>query len=91
MTIGLLPFIYALSSWATYEGVFLQIDFATDDTASRRRAKVALVRMLNVRVHQVGRFNHPWLGQLARSTTPAEARGVIRQFKASPNAEDEES
>lgn len=91
MTIGLLPFIYALSLWATYEGVFLRINFATDDTSARRRAKVMLLRMLNVHVHQVGQFKHPWLGRLARSTTSAEARGVLRQFKANSHLDDEES
>jgi hypothetical protein len=82
MTVGLLPYLYALSLWATYEVTSLRVDFATQDPHARRQAKMALITVLNVRVHLVGRFDYPWLRQLANAASPIEARNIVRRFKA---------
>jgi len=74
MTLGFLPFIYVYSLWANYRTAFMRIDFANADRQLRRRAKLALLLTLGLRVSAAGSFSWPWIQPLADSLTWREAR-----------------
>jgi hypothetical protein len=83
LTLGFLPFLFALSLFAGYQAAFLRIDFfAKEDRRARRRAKVALVVDLNVRTYLVAKFGGGWLTQIAQAQTLDEARAVVRRYHA---------
>ena len=56
LTLGLLPFLYALSLYLGYQGAFWRIDWHTKDRRGRLRAKAALLIELHVRAHLVAKF-----------------------------------
>jgi len=82
LTLGLLPFIYALSLYMGYKGAFWRIDWHTKDRLGRRRAKAALLAELNVRTHLVAKFGGGWLTQIAEAETLDKARAVVRRYRA---------
>jgi hypothetical protein len=92
LTVGLLPYIYALTLWASYESLFVRIRFATEDPAARRRAKRALLLYVNFRVQRVSDFGYPWLRRITAASSFAEARRVAREYRAvRPDTDDTQS
>lgn len=82
LTIGTVPFIYALALVTEYEKAFVRIGFHTDDPSSGRRAKRALLRAANVSVRELGGFGGHWIGDLASASTDAEARVLMKRWRA---------
>lgn len=83
LTLGLLPFIYALSVWAAYELAFIRIDWAARDRPSRWRAKLALITVLHGRTRELSAFAGYWPQQAASAGSFTGARSVIRKFRSS--------
>lgn len=81
MTIGLLPFIYAVSLYSDYELAFGWIKFDNQGTRwSRLRAKIVLVVRLNIRVRTVQRFDIYWGKQIAETPSFKAAWNVVSRF-----------
>jgi hypothetical protein len=87
LTIGSMPFVYALALWAEYEQALLRIDLHAEDRASRRRAKRALLRAANVRAAEVGGFTGHWIWDLASAESSDHARAVMGRWQESWRSE----
>lgn len=82
LTIGVLPYIYAVGLYSAYESAFVRIDSRSDASWwARTCVKVALLITLHLKAHEVGAFRGPWQFELASATSFREARHVIVQFK----------
>jgi len=80
MTIGLLPFVYLLSLYATYEKAFGGVNFATKDRRARRRAKLAILTKLHFRHRDTNAFTWNWARKAAHAPDFAGARQVVADF-----------
>lgn len=80
LTLGLLPFIYAVSLWINYSSAFARIDIATRETRRRRRAKLALVTVLHLRTAAAGSFNWPWVRRAVDSASFRDVRHVVKDY-----------
>lgn len=88
MTVGLLPFVYLLSLYVTYEKAFDGVDFATEDRRARRRAKLAILAKLHFRHRDAGAFSWNWATRAAHAPNFVAARQVVADFlKARREAE----
>jgi hypothetical protein len=84
MTIGLLPFLYALSLYSNYELAFRWIGFRNQGTRwSRTRAKIVLAMRLNIRSRTVRRFDIYWGKQIAETSSFKAAWRVMSRFHQS--------
>jgi len=82
MTLGLLPFIYAVGLYSAYQQVFMRIGWGGDTTRwVRTRAKAALVVGLHFRATEVGRFNPPWPHKLVEAPTFRASLKVTDDFQ----------
>jgi len=82
LMLGVLPFIYVISLYATYQVAFTWIDFRASG-GSRWRAKLALLLRLGCRVRDVGAFTMPWGREMASTTSFREAWRVASRFRGS--------
>jgi hypothetical protein len=80
LTIGLLPFVYFLSLYATYDKAFRGINFTIDDRRRRRRAKLAILTKLHFRHREVNAFSWGWARRTAGAPSLAAARQMVSQF-----------
>lgn len=80
LTIGILPFIYLLSLYASYDSAFRGISWATNDRRARWRARIALVTSLRLRLRDAHAFTWNWSKRLAAARTFAAAREIISEF-----------
>jgi hypothetical protein len=87
LTIGVMPLIYVVGLWSAYEQAFVRIGFATDDPASWRRAKRALMGAAKWRAADVGGFAGHWIHDLADAESSEAARVVMQRFRASWRSE----
>jgi hypothetical protein len=61
LTLGVMPLIYVVGLWSAHEQALIRINLSTDDPASRRRAKGAL---LHVRAGDAeGLRDRRWMAQ----------------------------
>lgn len=81
LTVGVLPFIYALGLWSEYQTAFARIDLRTDEREHRRRAKRALFRAANLRASEVGGFTGRWIGDVCSAKSDAEAAAVMKRWR----------
>lgn len=86
LTIGLLPALYGLALYASYEVVFKRMDWRA---AGRRgagraswKAKAMLSLWFNVRAHDLHRFSGRWSLELADASTFRSARDVLARFRS---------
>lgn len=80
LTAAAVPYIFGTGLFFNYQGAFRRLARASKDATAVRRAKLALLRELNVRSYRVGTFYDPWITHLTESRNFHEARGVVRQF-----------
>ncbi|MCP2264644.1 hypothetical protein APR03_001982 [Promicromonospora thailandica] len=81
MTVGLLPFLYALSLYSNYELAFGWIEFDNKGTRrSRVRAKIVLIVRLNIRGKTVHHFDIYWGKQIAETPSFKAAWNVVSRF-----------
>jgi hypothetical protein len=84
LTIGLLPYIYALSLYSNYQKAFHAIEAHTDDRRARRRAKLALVTKTHFRARDSYAFGGwPWLERIVSARRFQDARRVVADFQKS--------
>ena len=83
LTLGMLPYLYALSLFSNYEQAFLQLRWASHDPMAIRRAKLALLTELNVHTRLVGNFVIPWPARLTGASSFHEARRIVREYRES--------
>jgi hypothetical protein len=82
LTLVALPLIFLIGMWFTYQGVFHMIGYWAEDKRAARRAKLLLLRHLNVRPRRVGSFDGLWQRRLSRASTDEERQAVIEEFLA---------
>jgi hypothetical protein len=80
LTIGSLPLIFVLAVFSTYEVAFVHIGLGPKDVHAQRRAKLALIMELRLRVRDVARFRGYWAHQAVKAGSVRGARAVVRQF-----------
>lgn len=85
LSIGLLPFVYILALYASYETMFLVMRYTGGNHGNKPplRIKVALLLGLNVRVRQVKGFNGVWQNKILRTKDLKTAFLIIRKYKKS--------
>ncbi|OWY62443.1 hypothetical protein B7486_58400, partial [cyanobacterium TDX16] len=82
MTLGVLPYVYAVALYAAYGLAFSWIDFrATQSFRARCRAKAAVVVCLHGQATLVDRFNLHWARRSAEAGSFRAALAVISEFK----------
>lgn len=82
MTLGVLPYIYAVALYAAYELAFKWIDFREErDFRARFRAKAAVVVRLHGQATLVDRFNLSWGRRVADASSFRAALAVVDEFK----------
>jgi hypothetical protein len=86
LTAGLLPLIYILSLYITYDSALRGINRAAGENRPRWRAWLALTIGLHVRHRDVGAFNWNWGRRLVEAPTVGAAREVIRDFRSERRA-----
>lgn len=82
LTLAILPYVFLVGLWAVYGLAFMRINFQTEGRSSRRRAKLALVSVLHLRAHAVAAFAAVWPRRLATSERYADARAVMKEYRA---------
>lgn len=82
LTLGVLPFIYAVGLWSAYQEAFIRIDLRADRARARRQAKWALMRVARLRASAVGSLCGQWIWELVQASSPAAARAVVRRCRA---------
>lgn len=80
MTLGVLPYAFAVRLWADYDSAFRWVNHETDHRPARCRAKLALFRELGLRSRPSRSFRMYWAKQLAEASTVREARNVVREY-----------
>lgn len=86
LTLGLLPYVYAMGVAAAYETAFLRLSFADENDSRRVRARnrLLLLATCRFRAREAARFaGSNWPNQLARASTARDAREVLRRFRSS--------
>jgi hypothetical protein len=90
LTLGMLPFIYALSVYVIYDWAFRGINWATDDRRERWRARVALATKFHLRTRQLRSFSWAYLRQVASAPSlKASRRAIDDQIHAAARRRDE--
>jgi hypothetical protein len=82
LTLGVLPFVWIVGVYATYESLFVRLQFTASDRRVATRARWAALLGLRGRVGLVGRFGAPWLYQLANAESLSEALSIVRRYRA---------
>ena len=80
LTVAVVPFVFILSLYSTYELAFVRIDIAASNKRTWRM-KLALLRSFHFRTVQLERFSYPWLSRLARASSYGEARRIIVGYR----------
>lgn len=79
LTLAVLPYVYLLGVYSTYETFFRRMDWQSSQGWWRRTvAKLALITTFGFRGHDLGQLGPQASFGLARSTTWREAREAIR-------------
>ena len=81
LTIGLLPFLFALSLYVAYEYPFRLLNIETEVCRLRWRARLALFIKLRFRSRSIAQFRPYWTKKLVDTNSFTEACGVVREFK----------
>jgi len=75
LTLALLPFVYALALYASYELTFVRIEFSNRDTRMGSYLKRRLIRRFGVNLFALNRWGK---GRLLRATNASEAEALLR-------------
>ena len=82
LTVGSLPYVYAVGLWASYELAFLRIDRKSEANRwARTRTKLVLLVSFHVKARELGAFSGLWQLKLASATSFREGRRVVRDFR----------
>jgi len=82
LTLGMLPFVLILGFYASYNGVFSRVRWATENRRERMISRLALITRLHARAREVHAFDFMWSRRLAEaSSSLASARAVVAGFR----------
>jgi hypothetical protein len=82
LTVGTLPYIYALGLFAAYEQAFVRINKTSEaGWWSRTRARLVLLSSFHIRAREVGAFTGPWQFRLAAANSFRAGRQVVAGFR----------
>jgi hypothetical protein len=85
LTIGALPFIFIYGLIMAFQESFTRIDFCQwADEHARRRAKLALLLGVNLRVGRLGNFDTFCAGRVVREPNLRAARRTVHAFCGEP-------
>jgi hypothetical protein len=88
LTVGVLPYIYALGLLSAYEMAFFRIDRTSDvGWWARMRAKLVVLTSFHVKAREVGAFSGPWQFRLASIGSFRDGRRLIAEFRQAQRAE----
>ena len=88
MTVGLLPFVFAVALFAAYDSMWRDISRATSDRRVRLRTRLAVITKLHVRFRDVHGFRWKWVQDAVASGSFAAARRVADTFIESRRADE---
>ncbi len=86
LTAGAVPYIFGVGLFFNYQGAFRRIARSSTDATAVRRAKLALLLELNVRLHLVGAIYDPWITRLTEALNFGQACSIVRQFRRGASA-----
>jgi hypothetical protein len=82
LTVGTLPFVYALGLLEAYRSTFRRIDWRSQTSRrARARSKLALLATFHVRARELGKVSAPLEFRLASTGSFRDARRVIRELR----------
>ena len=82
LTVGTLPFVYALGLFEAYMSAFRRIDWRSRaDRWARAKSKLALLVTFHVRAREVGRLSAPLEFRLASARSFRQARRAIQESR----------
>jgi hypothetical protein len=82
LTVGVLPYIYAVGLLAAYELAFLRIGWKSEaGWWPRTRAKLVLLTSFHAKAREVGAFSGPWQFKLAAATSFRDGRRLVKEFR----------
>jgi hypothetical protein len=82
LTIGVLPFVYAVGVAAHYQLAWGWIDLAPGDRRARRSAKLALLTGIHVRARDLAEFNLFRAKEAVAADSSRAARAVVARVRA---------
>ena len=80
MTIGLLPFVYAVGLFAAYDSIWRDINRSTSDRRIRRLTRLAAFTKLHLRLSDAHAFRWKWVQDAVAAGGFAAARQVVGSF-----------
>ena len=89
MTAGLLPYVYLLGLWSTYELAFLRLGWQSDEGASRQtrwKRRSAVLCAFNIQARKLGRISGRWEYGVGHADS---FRGALEEIRRAQAAEDE--
>ena len=82
LTIGLLPYIYAISLFANSERAFINMDSASSGSRAPWYTKLALLSKLHIRNHALHEFLASGVRRVANTGSFSAARAAVDEFQA---------
>lgn len=80
LSLGVLPFVYLIGVYATYEGVFVGLSFGSEEPWRRRVVKrVALIVSFHLRAHDFAAFMRQSQWRVHSATSYGEIRRLVRE------------
>ncbi len=80
LTLVSIPFVFLLALVTTYEDVIVRMSFRTEERSVPLHSKLALIRTLKWRLHELRALDAKAMAGMARSTTYREARCSAEDF-----------
>ncbi len=88
MTVGLLPFVFAVALFAAYDSLWRDINRTTSDRRVRIRTRAAVIMTLHVRLRDANAFRWKWVQDAVAAGSFAAARRVVETFGESRRAQE---
>jgi hypothetical protein len=82
LTVGVVPFLFYVALWSTYEIVFARLNIFVDDKAEARRAKLAVTLVCGFSLRRVGRCDDDLLAWLRATGRDPSLRRLITTLHA---------
>ena len=81
LTVGLLPFLFAVNLYGAYERAFRIIGSQAHGLRARWRARMAIVLTLHFRARDVAQLQHHWTRRLVDAQKLGAARSAASEFQ----------
>jgi hypothetical protein len=81
LTVGVLPFVYAMAFYAAYEAAFVRVDRAVGCRRARVRVKLALLLVCRLHLRDLDALNLQWLQHAGGATSLSGTLQLLRRFR----------